>query len=260
MLKRIPLIQVVSLILLAACEALCQKSPSADLLRGLHFDGSDSAQVQRQEMRTWSSLPDAPSSIQPPRRAERLPTFVIETGSPFSMDAAGVSAGAIREAELGRVAAGPRPSVTAHYQLAFIKTKPNAFLGKYLYQPMLKQDTRYYASTTSSFMGRASYAASRIFVTRDDSGKTRLNTSYLLGLLTSVAGATAHRPSWARSTSGTFNNFGTTIGSDAGINVFHEFGPGIRQMVKGHAPKFVSRIAGRVTRGHTKGAVLVSAR
>jgi hypothetical protein len=30
------------------------------------------------------------------------------------------------------------------------------------------------------------------------------------------------------------------------MNVFHEFGPGIRHMVKGHAPKFVSRIEERV--------------
>jgi len=257
MLKRIAPIRVVSLILLAACEALCQESPSTDLLQGLHFDGSASAQVQHQEARPWSSLPDAPSSIQPPRRAERLPTFVNETGSPFSLDAAGVSAHAIREAELGLVAAGPQPSVTAHYELVFIKTKPNAFLGKYLYQPMLRQDTHYYASTSDSFMGRASYAASRIFVTRDLSGKMRMNTSYFLGVLTSVASATAHRPYWARSTSGTFDNFGTTMGSSAGMNVFREFGPGIQQMVAGHAPKFVARIVEQVTR---RNAVRIPAR
>jgi hypothetical protein len=134
----------------------------------------------------------------------------------------------------------PKSSSGQYCQLAFIQKQSSAFLGKYLYPPSLKQDPRYYASTSDSFMGRASYAASRIFVTRDDSGKRRLNTSYFLGVLTSVASATAYRPYWARSTSQTLNNFGSTIGSDAGINVFHEFGPGILQIVKGHAPKFVS--------------------
>ena len=43
-----------------------------------------------------------------------------------------------------------------------------------------------------------------------------------------------------------FNDFGSTIGSDAGMNVFHEFGPGLRQMVKGFTPKFVSRIEERI--------------
>jgi len=244
MLKRIALI-----ILLAPCEALCQKSPSADLLQGLHFDGSDSLQVQRQEMHRWSALPDAPSSIRPPKRAETFSTFVNETSPPLTLGAVGVSAGAMRGTEPGAVTVGPQPSLTAHYQVAFVQKESSNFLARYLHQPLLKQDACSYASTSSGFMGRASYAASRIFLMRDDSGKTRLNTSYLLGLLTSVAGATARRPYWARSTSGTFNNFGSTIGSEAGINVFHEFGPGIRQMVKGHAPKFVSGIAERITHG-----------
>ena len=70
-------------------------------------------------------------------------------------------------------------------------------------------------------------------------------------MLTSVAIHTAYRPYGARSTSATFNNFGSTIGSDAGINVYHEFGPGIRQIVKGHTPKFVSRIEERITNDQT---------
>jgi len=149
--------------------------------------------------------------------------------------------------------------VTAFYQTAFIQKEPGAFLGKYLYPPLL--NPRYYASTSDNFMGRASYAASRIFVTRDDSGKGRLNTSYFLGVLTSVAIHTAYRPYWARSTSETFNSFGSTIGSDAGINVFHEFGPGIRQMVKGLTPKFVSRIEERINRNQIpKDAVSIPAR
>jgi len=43
-----------------------------------------------------------------------------------------------------------------------------------------------------------------------------------------------------------FNDFGSTIGSDAGMKVFHEFGPGIRQMMKGLTPKFVSKIEERI--------------
>src|ERR1700722_15815191 len=44
-----------------------------------------------------------------------------------------------------------------------------------------------------------SHAASRSFITRTDSGKKRLNTSYFLGVLTSVAIHTAYRPYWTRS-------------------------------------------------------------
>jgi hypothetical protein len=245
MVKRTAPIRVVSLILLAACGALCQKRTSADLLQGLQFDGSDSRQVQRQGMHPWSLLPDAPSSVQPPKRAERFHPVVHETRSTLTLGAVGVSAGAMDGTELGHVTPGLQPSLTAHYQVAFIQQESSAFLGKYLSPSSL--NPRYYASTSDSFMGRASYAASRIFVTRDDSGKGRLNPRYFLGVLTSVAVHTAHRPYWTRSASMPFNDFGSTIGGDAGINVFHEFGPGIRQMMKGLTPKFVSRIGQRIT-------------
>jgi len=243
-------IRVISFILLAACGALCQERPSADLLQELQFDGSNSPEVQGQEVRKWKSLPDAPSSVQPPSQAERLRPFANEAGSRLTPGAVGVSAGLVRETELGHVTLGPQPNLTAHYQAALIQKESSNFVGKDAYLS-LKQNLRYLPSTNSSFMGRATYAASRIFITRDDSGKGRLNTSYFLGVLCSVASATAYRPYWARSSSGTFNNFGSTIGSDAGINVLHEFGPGIRQMVKGFTPKFVSRIAERITHGQT---------
>jgi hypothetical protein len=157
----------------------------------------------------------------------------------------GVNAGVMRETELEHFTPGPQPSFALD-RVALIQKESSAFFGKYLYPSLLEKDPRYSPSTSDSFMGRASYAASRIFLTRDDSGKRRLNTSYFLGVLTSVAIATAYRPYWARSTSRAFDNFGTTMGSDAGINVLHEFGPGIRQMVMAHAPRFVSRMEERI--------------
>lgn len=97
-------------------------------------------------------------------------------------------------------------------------------------------------------MSRATQAASRIFVTRDDSGKGRLNTSYFLRTLTAVAASTASRPYYRRSLSEPFNNFGSTIGNDAGMNVLHEFEPGIQHLMKSHAPKFAARLAERIGR------------
>ncbi len=250
MVKRTAPIRVVCLILLSACGAFCQKCPSIDLLQGLQFDGANSPAVQHQEMRAWSSLPDAPSSVQPPAQLERFHSFIKEAGSPLTLGSVGVRAGVMHEIERGHVTPRPEPSLTALYQVAFIQKESNAFLGKYLYPPLL--NSRYYASTSDNFMGRASYAASRIFIARDGSGKGRLNTRYFLGALASVAIHAAYRPYRTRSTSDTFNNFGSTIGSDAGMNVFHEFGPGIRQMVKGLTPKFVSRIEERITHDQTR--------
>ena len=247
--KRIRPIPVMSFLLLVACGALCQSErPSADLSRRLHAaDDRDSQKVQRQKLDAWKSLPDAPSA-QPPTQAEKFRAFVDEARSPLTFGATGIDAGIMRQTEVGSLSSGRQASLTELYKGALIQKESSAFFGKYLYPALLKQDPRYHPSSSQSFLGRAAYAASRVLITRNDSGKTTLNTSYFLGVLTSVAISTAYRPYWTRSTSATFKTFGSTIGSDAGINVLHEFAPGIRKMVRDHGPKFVSRIEERVER------------
>ena len=248
MVKRIAPIQVVSFFLLAACGALCQSDrPSADLLPGLQFDGSISPEVQREEMRTWSSLPDAPSVLFP----EKFHTFFDEAPSPLRVGEVDINAGVMREKELGQVTPRLQPGLTAPYKAVLIPEQPSTFFDKYLYPSLRQQDPLHYPATSDSFVGRASDAVSRLFVTRSDAGKRRLNTSYFLGVMTSVAIHTAYRPYWARSSSATFNNFGSTIGRGAGINLLREFGPSIRQMVKGYAPKLESRVEERIANDQT---------
>ena len=248
-------IRVFSFVLLAACGALCQARPTPDLPHQLPFYDSNLPEVPRHEIPTSRSLPDAPSSVQPPTQAERFHTFVNEAHSPLTLGRlgaagvgvfVGVNAGVTRETGSGHVTPGMQHSFIPRYEAVFTQKDSTTFLDKYLY-PSLKHDVRYQPSTSGSFMGRASDAASRIFITRDDSGKGRLNTSYFLGVLTSVAVSTAYRPYWTRSTSATVNNFGSTMGSDAGLNLYHEFRPGILQMVKGYTPKFMSRMGAAIT-------------
>src|SRR5260370_7402690 len=84
MAKRIAPIRVISFFLLAACGAWCQSEP-ADLVQGLQFDGSNSPEVQRPEARPWRSLPDAPSTVQPPKQPQKFQTFVDEVRSPLPL-------------------------------------------------------------------------------------------------------------------------------------------------------------------------------
>lgn len=256
MVKRIAPTRIVSFFLLATCGALCQSDrPSADLLPELQSDSSNSTELQRQEMRTWSSLPDAPSVLLP-AQAEKSHTFVDEAHWPLRLGAVDINAPVIHEKELGKVPPRLQPSLTASYKATLAPEVPSTFFDKYFYPSLRKQGPLYYPSTSGSFVGRATDAASRIFVTRNDAGKRRLNTSYFLGVLTSVAIHTAYRPYWTRSTSATFNNFGSTIGSGAGINLFREFGPGIKQMVKGYAPRLPSRVEERMANDQTPKAVV----
>ena len=130
----------------------------------------------------------------------------------------------------------------------FSRKDSNTVFDKYLYPSSLKQRSAYRFSGSGTLMGRATYAASRIFVTQDETGKGRLNTSYFLRALTSVAAETASRPYWRRSGVQPLSDFGSTVGNDAGMNLLHEFAPNLQQVMKSHAPRFVSNLAARV--GH----------
>jgi hypothetical protein len=199
-------------------------------------------------MCTWRSLPDAPSTVQPPRQVEKFQTFADEARSRLTIRTAGISSGVDHGAEPRRVAPGPQPSLIASYELPSMQKEHSSFIVKYLCPPLVERTLLFHPSTSSAFMSRATYAASRMFVARNDSGKNRPNTSYLIGVLSLVAAQTAHRPYWARSSLAPVNDFGSTIGNDAGMNLFREFGPGIRQTVKGHMPKFAFKIEERITR------------
>ncbi|MGA7399852.1 MAG: hypothetical protein WBW38_07520 [Candidatus Sulfotelmatobacter sp.] len=199
---------IVSLVVLAACGAVCQTS--------------------------GQPLPNAPS-VQDFTGMQKSNAFV-EQERLLKLGMVGGNTGVMRERALAifsdRTISGQKESKT--------------IFDKYLSAPSAKQLPGYHSTRDGSLMGRATYAASRIFVTRDESGKGRLNTSYLLRTLTSVAATTASRPYWRRSPTGSVSDLGSTVGNDAGMNVWHEFRPGIEQLMKSHTPKFVSRIEERI--------------
>src|ERR1017187_614179 len=124
MAKRIAPIRAILFVLWAACGAWSQSErPSADLLQR---DGSTSPEV-RQEMRAYRSLPDAPSTVQPPTQAEKLQTFVDQARSPLTLGAVGINAGVMRETKLGYVTPGLQPSFTASYKEAFTQKQSSPF-------------------------------------------------------------------------------------------------------------------------------------
>jgi hypothetical protein len=212
-------IRVISFLLFAACAALCQ---------------------QLQEKPASSSLPDAPSV----QASAEPDTFRTLAASPLTFGAVGADGRFI--SELANATRPAQPGFALLDPVEPVQNKSDDFFDKHLYPSLLKRRLNYHPASSDSLMGRATYAASRIFVARDDSGKGRLNTSYFLGVLTSAAIHTAYRPYWRRSPSQPFNDFGSTIGNDAGMNLFHEFGPGLQQLMKSHTPRFVSRIEERL--------------
>jgi hypothetical protein len=126
----------------------------------------------------------------------------------------------------------------------FYQEKPDQnssrdFLTRHLYPTSPKRNSNYHPAN-EGLASRATYAASSTLVTRDALGKATLNTAYLLRTLTSVAKDTASTPYWRRRFADPFSDFGSTIGNDVGMNVLHEFEPGMEKLLKNHAPKFAT--------------------
>jgi hypothetical protein len=248
--KRIAPIRIVAFLLLAACPALCQSAshPGA----GLQHSQLEGATAPDQ----LSALPDAPSQValtQPDqfKTIDRFKTIATEARLPLATSAGAINADVLRATEATHLTPEAPLTVTALSKGGARQEKTDDFFSKYL-SASRQQNSGYEPSSSGKVVARATDAASRIFLTRAPSGKPRFNTPYFMRVLTSVAAESASRRYRARSGTAPLSAFGSTVGNDAGMNLLHEFGPGIRQKVTGHLPEFVSRIGEHISRAQSR--------
>lgn len=222
MVKRIASVGTFTFCLLAACGALGQSERPADAARSLPLPDAPTAQVQTEGFQIGSGAGPSPVTVG---------KLWINAGGKIATD----------------TVFGRPLNATVLDSAVRPQKRSDDFFSKYLATPG-RQNARYQPSSSDKMMGRATDAASRIFVTRDESGKRRLNTQYFLRVLTSVAADSASRRYRARSGTAPLSSFGSAVGNDAGMNLLHEFGPGIRQKMSGHMPGVVTRIGERLIR------------
>jgi hypothetical protein len=209
--------RVISILFLTACAALCQRADTHVAL---------------------NSLPEAPGA-ESPNKAEVFQSFkdAIHAPATAPVEASGFavtpfSFGDLRFTDLRFV---ERPA-----------KRPGDIFDKYLSPAAVRRSHIYHPLSDGRLMNRATYAASSILIMRDPTGKKKLNTPYLLSVLAAAASHSAGSPYWKRSVGQPFGDVGSTIGNDAGMNLFHEFEPGIRSLVQSHTPRFVTRIENRI--------------
>jgi hypothetical protein len=241
--KRIAPIRVVCFCLLAACEALCQSGrPKVGVPHGQQLRGAG----EQRQGRVFRSLPDAPSA-RVLNSAAKFQKLADQARLFSTIGPAAINTGVLHETQPG-ITLPEAPSAIMLYKTVPRETGANVFLRKYLNSSVLNRSPRYQPSSSDRVMERATDAASRIFVMRDETGKRKLNTPYFLRVLTSVAADSASRRYRAHSGAAPLSDFGSTIGNDAGMNLLHEFGPGIRQAMTSHMPAFLSKIGEHMSR------------
>ena len=104
------------------------------------------------------------------------------------------------------------------------------FMVAAVYPSLLHQDPRFYQSGKGSFWHRLAYAASRIVVTRTDSGRTVFNASEIFGSVTAAAISTySYHPRDERTVGNTAKVWVTQMGLDAFTYNIKEFWPDIHR-------------------------------
>ena len=97
-----------------------------------------------------------------------------------------------------------------------------------IFPSFLHEDPRYFRRGTGTTWSRTYYAATRIFVTRTDSGGKRFNFSEVLGNATGVAISNAYYPD-NRTATDNAEKLAQQLGIDAVSQVLKEFWPDIKR-------------------------------
>jgi hypothetical protein len=118
------------------------------------------------------------------------------------------------------------------YASAFADGTIENFMVGAVLPSTFKEDPRFYQVSTGSFVHRAGYAVSRIFITRADSGREQFNFSEILGSALSAGISTnTYHPRADRNFPNTMSVWGTQLGYDTVTIVVKEFWPDIRRAI-----------------------------
>ncbi len=163
-------------------------------------------------------------TAQPLRAQDKLVMGLRDTYAPLNI--AGMLLGAGYEQVLNSAPnyGTDRGAFGERLGAAGIRQSAEEVLVTGVFAPMFHTDPRYYALGPSySFMHRAVYAGTRIFVTRTDSGRTTFNTPLFLGYAGSAALTPAYYPRINRNFNDVASGYGGSLAGAALGFVVDEF-------------------------------------
>jgi|CZKK01.1.fsa_nt_gi hypothetical protein len=121
-------------------------------------------------------------------------------------------------------------------------TESRRFIQTVALSTILHQDPRYFPSRKRSLISRSWYAATRVVITRNDSGDNTFNTSEFLGTLFTSSLQNSYYPRHDRNVGETMNRFSGALSSDAIGDLQREFTPDMKRLFRKHAPKEIRKI------------------
>ncbi len=115
------------------------------------------------------------------------------------------------------------------YAGAFADNAVGNYFTEAAFPVLFKQDPRYFRMGPEfGFWKRIGYSASRVIVTRADSGATQFNFSEIVGNGAAASVAAFYYPPSSRHPEEVCEKWALNVGSDAGFNILKEFWPDMR--------------------------------
>lgn len=131
-------------------------------------------------------------------------------------------------------------------------TESGGFFKIFLLPTLLHEDPRYFRASEKGAKARAWHAATRVIVTRKDSGQNGFNISEVAGSAFTSALTNAYYPTRDRGFTETMSSFSGMLLSDAGSNLLREFWPDIRRVFQKHEPEKMKKIQDRIPKSIQK--------
>jgi hypothetical protein len=168
--------------------------------------------------------------------------FVSSTYSPYTFASAGFGATWAQATGGWPHYGGGTQGWGKRFGATLANTESRRFIQTFALSTILHQDPRYYPSHKRALISRVWYSASRVVVTRSDSGDSTFNTSEFLGALFTSSLQNAYYPRHDRNFGDTMNRFSGALSSDAIGYLLLEFTPDMKRFFRKHAPKKILKM------------------
>jgi len=114
-----------------------------------------------------------------------------------------------------------------YYWHVFVDGAIENYMTEAIVPAATREDPRYYTLGKGGFVKRTSYAVTRLFVTRTNSGKATVNLSEIVGAGAAAGIGNVYYPAEYNPWVKTYQRWGTQVGLDGVFNVLKEFWPDI---------------------------------
>jgi hypothetical protein len=118
-----------------------------------------------------------------------------------------------------------------YYWHTFVDQADENYWVEFLFPVALHQDSRFYTLGRGGFLKRASYAFTRIVITRQDSGGETFNASEVVGAGVSASISNLYYPSPERTWTKTGQRWALNVGLDGATFLVREFWPNVNSAI-----------------------------